>query len=61
MKDQLVFEKNENYWNKDSIKLDKLTFKLVTDDTTAQNYKQETLMLLTLFQQMKLNLVKKLV
>ncbi|MBX9184631.1 peptide ABC transporter substrate-binding protein [Clostridium sp. K04] len=35
MKDQLVFEKNENYWNKDSIKLDKLTFKLVTDDTTA--------------------------
>ena len=35
MKDQLVFGKNENYWNKDSIKLDKLTFKLVTDDTTA--------------------------
>lgn len=35
MKDQLVFEKNENYWNKDSIKLDKLTFKLVTDETTA--------------------------
>ena len=35
MKDQLVFEKNDNYWNKDSVKLDKLTFKLVTDDTTA--------------------------
>ena len=35
MKDQLVFEKNENYWDKDSVKLESLTFKLVTDDTTA--------------------------
>ena len=35
MKDQLVFEKNENYWDKESVKLDTLTFKLVTDDTTA--------------------------
>ncbi|WP_195990068.1 peptide ABC transporter substrate-binding protein [Clostridium sp. D53t1_180928_C8] len=35
MKDQLVFEKNDNYWNKDSVKLNKLTFKLVTDETTA--------------------------
>ena len=35
MKDQLVFEKNENYWDKDSVKLDTLTFKLVTDETTA--------------------------
>ena len=35
MKDQLVFEKNENYWDKDSVKLDTLTFKLVSDDTTA--------------------------
>ncbi|MDU2488989.1 MAG: peptide ABC transporter substrate-binding protein [Clostridium celatum] len=35
MKDQLVFEKNENYWDKDSVKLDTLTFKLVADDTTA--------------------------
>ena len=35
MKDQLIFEKNDNYWNKDSVKLDKLTFKLVTDETTA--------------------------
>ena len=35
MKDQLVFEKNENYWDKDSVKLDTLTFKLVTEDTTA--------------------------
>ena len=35
MKDQLVFEKNENYWDKDSVKLEALTFKLVTDDTTA--------------------------
>ena len=35
MKDQLVFEKNDNYWNKDNVKLDKVTFKLVTDETTA--------------------------
>ena len=35
MKDQLVFEKNENYWDSDNIKLEKLTFKLVTDETTA--------------------------
>ncbi len=35
MKDQLVFEKNENYWDADNVKLEKLTFKLVTDETTA--------------------------
>ena len=35
MKDQLVFEKNENYWDADNVKLEKLTFKLVTDTTTA--------------------------
>ena len=35
MKDQLVFEKNENYWDKDSVKLDTLSFKLVSDETTA--------------------------
>ena len=35
MKDQLVFERNENYWDASSVKLDSLTFKLVTDETTA--------------------------
>ena len=35
MKDQLVFEKNENYWDADNVKLEKLIFKLVTDETTA--------------------------
>ena len=35
MKDQLVFEKNENYWDAENVKLEKLTFKLVTDETTA--------------------------
>ena len=35
MKDQLVFEKNENYWDSKNVKLEKLTFKLVTDQTTA--------------------------
>lgn len=35
MKDQLVFERNENYWDASNVKLDSLTFKLVTDETTA--------------------------
>lgn len=35
MKDQLVFEKNENYWNKDVVKLDSLVMKMVEDETTA--------------------------
>ena len=35
MKDQLVFEKNEYYWDVDNVKLEKLIFKLVTDETTA--------------------------
>ncbi|GAB6170411.1 peptide ABC transporter substrate-binding protein [Clostridium carnis] len=35
MKDQLVFEKNENYWNKDAVKLSSLVYKLVTDQNTA--------------------------
>jgi oligopeptide transport system substrate-binding protein len=35
MKDQLVFEKNENYWNKDDIKLPGVVYKLVTDQNTA--------------------------
>ena len=35
MKDQLIFEKNENYWNKDEVKLPGVVFKLVTDQNTA--------------------------
>ena len=35
MKDQLVFEKNDNYWDADNVKLEKITYKLVTDETTA--------------------------
>ena len=35
MKDQLVFERNENYWDASNVKLDTLTYKLVTDETTA--------------------------
>ena len=35
MKDQLIFEKNENYLDADNVKLDKLTFKLVSDEITA--------------------------
>ncbi|MDR3596156.1 peptide ABC transporter substrate-binding protein [Clostridium sp.] len=35
MKDQIVLEKNENYEAKDDVKLDKLTMKLVAEDTSA--------------------------
>lgn len=35
LKDQLVFEKNENYWNKDEVKIPGLVWKLVTDSTSA--------------------------
>ena len=35
MKDSLVFVRNENYYNKDKVKLDKLVMKMVTDETSA--------------------------
>lgn len=35
MKDQLVFEKNENYWNAKEIKIPGVVWKLVTDENTA--------------------------
>ena len=35
IKDQIVLEKNENYYNKDKVKLDKITMKMVTEDTSA--------------------------
>ena len=35
MKDSYEFVKNDNYWNKDSVKLDKLTFKMLADETAA--------------------------
>ncbi|MDV4150624.1 peptide ABC transporter substrate-binding protein [Clostridium sp. AL.422] len=35
LKDQLIFEKNENYWNAKEIKLAGIVWKLVTDQNTA--------------------------
>ncbi|AQS07795.1 peptide ABC transporter substrate-binding protein [Clostridium beijerinckii] len=35
IKDQIVLEKNENYPDKDKIKLDKITMKMVTENTSA--------------------------
>ncbi|MBN1059053.1 peptide ABC transporter substrate-binding protein [Clostridium botulinum] len=35
MKDEIVLEKNENYYDTNNIKLDKLNVKLVTEDTSA--------------------------
>ncbi|MBZ9692155.1 peptide ABC transporter substrate-binding protein [Clostridium botulinum] len=35
MKDEIVLEKNENYYDVNNIKLDKLNVKLVTEDTSA--------------------------
>ena len=35
MKDSYVFEKNDTYWRKDEVKLSKLTFKMLADETSA--------------------------
>ena len=35
--DKIVLEKNENYWNKDNIKLDEITFRMISDTNTALN------------------------
>lgn len=34
---KIVVEKNENYWNKDAIKLNKITFAMIVDSNTALN------------------------
>ena len=35
MNENVILEKNENYWNADSVTLDKLTFRYVLDQATA--------------------------
>ncbi|WP_143314567.1 peptide ABC transporter substrate-binding protein [Clostridium sp. HBUAS56017] len=35
MKDSYVFVKNDNYYDKDKVKLNKLTFKMIVDETSA--------------------------
>jgi oligopeptide transport system substrate-binding protein len=35
MKDEIILEKNENYYDKDEVKLDKLNLKLVAEETSA--------------------------
>jgi oligopeptide transport system substrate-binding protein len=35
MKDSYVFAKNDNYYDKDKVKLNKLTFKMIVDETSA--------------------------
>lgn len=35
--DKIVLEKNENYWNKDNVKLDEITFRMISDTNTALN------------------------
>ena len=35
MKDSYVFAKNDNYYGKDEVKLEKLTFKMITDPTSG--------------------------
>lgn len=34
-KDRIVFAKNEHYWNADAVKLNKLDYRLVSDETTG--------------------------
>lgn len=36
-KEELVFEKNDNYWDKDSVKLKEIHWKLMSDDSAALN------------------------
>ncbi len=41
---KFVFEKNENYWDADNVKLDKVNWEMVSDSTTAyQMYKSDEL------------------
>ena len=35
MKDSYEFVKNENYWNKDNIKISGVTYKMVADENTS--------------------------
>ncbi|MFR7590943.1 MAG: peptide ABC transporter substrate-binding protein [Longibaculum sp.] len=35
--DTIVLEKNENYWNKDAIKLNEITFRMISDTNTMLN------------------------
>lgn len=35
--EKMIFVKNDNYWNKDAVKLDTLDVRLVTDEMTAYN------------------------
>lgn len=35
MKDSYTFVKNENYWNKDNVKLEELVYKMATDETSS--------------------------
>ncbi len=35
--DKIVLEKNENYWNKDAIKLNEITFRMISDTNTMLN------------------------
>ncbi|QQY79326.1 peptide ABC transporter substrate-binding protein [Keratinibaculum paraultunense] len=36
-KSELVLEKNENYWDADTVKLEKITYKVIEDPSTAYN------------------------
>lgn len=36
-KSELVLEKNENYWDADTVKLEKVTYKVIEDPSTAYN------------------------
>ncbi|TCS86655.1 extracellular solute-binding protein (family 5), partial [Keratinibaculum paraultunense] len=36
-KSELVLEKNENYWDADNVKLEKITYKVIEDPSTAYN------------------------
>ena len=37
MNENVILEKNENYWDADSVKLEKVTYSIMTDETTYYN------------------------
>lgn len=57
--DQIVLEKNENYWDKDNIKLEEITFKMISDtNTTLNEYENGTIDMIGLTGEQAKNLDK---
>lgn len=57
--DKIVLEKNDNYWNKDAIKLNEITFRMISDTNTMLNeYENGTIDMIGLTGEQAKNLEK---